>query len=93
MTTRIIRPTRYSEMSSMTMDDKFYPKFTIGLDDFPEAGDWKVGETYEVVLTVKQIAKNQDKSGGSATFEIRKIETDDEEEAEEGEDAESESEE
>lgn len=55
---------------------KFYPTFSLDVDDIPEALNWKVGEDYAVEMIVKQIAMRSDDEEGKkrqVTFEIRGV--------------------
>lgn len=83
MINRNIRPQRWNENTPIALNDKIYPSLTLSFKDLPEAKDWQSGETYELEITVKQISKREDENGGSATFEIRKIGVDDDDEADE----------
>lgn len=69
-----------------------YPTFRLDLQHIPEAKDWKVGETYNVEMTVKMVGISQSRYDNSAEFEIHEIETGepDNETEEAGEPAESE---
>lgn len=60
--------------------DVIYPHFNIGIQHLPEAKDWKIGQTYDITLRVKQtgvhISRNETskKDIGDASFEILGIE-------------------
>lgn len=46
------------------------PTLHLSFQDLPAAKNWKVGETYEVSLKLKQISMHKDTTGGGAAFEI-----------------------
>ena len=51
------------------------PRFTVPMDMIPEAKDWKVGEKYEISLTVVQKEVRELTPGkNEVTFEIEEIE-------------------
>jgi hypothetical protein len=76
------------------MDNQIKNTLRLSDKELPDIKDWEVGKEYEVVLTVKMIAKRQgsewdtssDNKEVNATFEITEAETEEEEEEEEGED-------
>lgn len=70
-----IKPKKFSRSLKVPQDMPTYPSFSISLKDFPDAKDWKVGQTYKIEMTVKQSGMSQYKgSDGSAQFEILEIE-------------------
>lgn len=86
MPMRTVKPKSYSETYPMPMkaEQKHYPEMSLDITTLPEIKDWKVGKSYKVTMEVEQISMNLDKSGhGSARFAIKKIGTDDAEEADE----------
>lgn len=63
----------YGEMPSKA-SDKVYPRVDIPLDALPEAKDWKVGKTYDVLLRLTQTGMHMSKGSrgdnGSASFDL-----------------------
>lgn len=55
-----------------------YPHFSISTEHLPEAKKWKIGETYYVLLELKQtdlsIHSNKEEEHGHAGFEITGVE-------------------
>ena len=51
----------------------YYPSFSVELGEIPEAKNWEVGKTYQVVLEVIQKALRIDDKREEVTFEVRKI--------------------
>lgn len=52
------------------------PHISFDYKQLPEGKEWEVGNTYKLVLVVKQTSKmegNMDAGGGSAGFEIVKV--------------------
>lgn len=51
------------------------PTFSLTTKELPEIANWKVGETYEIELKVKQVSLSQDNYDGNnatcASFEIQ----------------------
>ena len=75
---RSVTPDTYSPNSKKVM--KYYPTFTLDLDDIPEAEDWAIGNKYNLVIQVEQIGirKNQDPMDGKeneseVTFKLVKV--------------------
>lgn len=64
--------------TSESIDD-YKPTFTLTTKDLPDIADWKVGETYEINLKVKQVSLSQDNYDGQnktrASFEIQSAST------------------
>lgn len=54
--------------------DVMHPRISIPLDALPEAKDWKVGQTYDVTVRLKQtgmhLSKGEGREGGEATFDL-----------------------
>ena len=52
----------------------YLPTVSLDTKQVPEIKDWEVGETYHVVLAIKQTSKSQNESNGnkttSAYFEV-----------------------
>lgn len=91
MKTRKIVPKRANDFSKpIAVSNKpIYPRITLSVKDIPEIKDWKVGETYEVELTLKQVGVSNNEYENSASFEIRAVsveDPDEEDEEDEGED-------
>jgi hypothetical protein len=75
-----IKPTNMSEGGLRPISMPQYPTFSISLKDFPDAKDWKVGETYSIEMKVRQESMHQSKGDkGHVSFEILEIEGDTEE--------------
>jgi len=55
------------------MPKKYYPTFTLKIDDIPEAKKWEVGKTYKIQLEVKQHSMQMDEHEGRVTFEVHKV--------------------
>ena len=52
----------------------YYPTVELDSDEMPEVKDWNVGESYKVVLEIKQTSSREDDNGKiTANFEIRGI--------------------
>jgi len=74
------------KMESRAMSEqKAY--LTLSDKDLPEIKDWQVGQTYTVILTVKQTSLNQNEMDGqqnvSANFEVMSAKAGSQEEDEE----------
>ncbi len=83
MKTRTIKPARPLDMP-MVSNAKSYPRLTISYKDLPEAKDWKVGETYELEVSVKLVGQRMDEYSNEASFEIHSVAVDnDDDEADE----------
>lgn len=54
---------------------EYKPTLSLTTKELPEIANWKVGETYEIVLKVKQTSLSQDEYDGTkktrASFEIQ----------------------
>ena len=68
--------------SPMAMESpkEMYPMFSIGVEHLPEAKKWRIGETYHVLLEVKQTGISMhktegEKDRGHVSFDITGIET------------------
>ena len=48
----------------------YYPSVHLPLAVIPEAKKWKVGETYEISLKVKQTGVSENEHGGNVSFDI-----------------------
>lgn len=69
-----IKPQKFDRLETVASEPS-YPSFSIDLKAFPDAKDWKVGETYKIEMTVRQSSMNQYKKGnGSVGFEILEME-------------------
>lgn len=51
----------------------WYPSFSVKLEDIPEAKKWEVGETYKLVIEVKQKGLRESEDRSEVDFEVRKI--------------------
>lgn len=82
-----IKPSKMNEMIGRPINEPRYPTFSISLKDFPDAKNWKVGETYSIEMKVRQESMHQSKGGiGNVSFEIMEIDGEtEEEEGSEGE--------
>lgn len=90
----------------MEPKDMPLPKISLTDKQLPDVKDWEVGKTYKIVLTIKQVAKRQGsewdmpmREDGSkpkqdktitGTFQVMDVETDDEEDKDDGDDYETE---
>ena len=53
-----------------TSSELMLPSFNIDLKYLPEAKSWKIGNTYEVVLHLKQTGIRESRRGGHVDFDI-----------------------
>lgn len=55
---------------------EYKPTLHLTDKDLPDISKWKVGQTYEITMKVRQtgIHENYDKSGNGADFEIESVE-------------------
>lgn len=75
----------------MKPNSKWPVTVSFNYDQLPEAKDWDVGDTYTVMIEMKQVSKNEHQAredsdnhgGGSASFEILRIATEEDEEEDE----------
>lgn len=83
-----IKPISWKQEMKTENNEKHYPTLSLSIRDIPEIKDWKVGETYNVALELKQVSMSQHKEGGGASFEILgyRIEDDEDYEDEDDED-------
>ena len=70
---RKIKPISYKEEMPMDENKERYPHLNLSLTDLPEAKKWEIGETYEVVLHLKQTSLNARGDKGDVGFDIVKI--------------------
>jgi hypothetical protein len=72
-----IKPVKYEGMG-VEVAEEHYPSFRIDLEHLPEAKQWEIGKTYNVLLELKQksieVSKYDGKEMGSAGFDITGIE-------------------
>ncbi len=55
----------------MPMMDSYPPTVHLNDTQVPEIKDWDVGETYQIVMDVKQTSKSEDKNGNvNSSFEV-----------------------
>lgn len=65
------RKTKEMNLKELSPRGSMRPHLHLSFEDLPEAKNWKVGETYEVGLKVKQTAMHQEEgTEGGASFEI-----------------------
>lgn len=69
---RKVKPMGAGELPGK-LPSKMYPSIHIDFKTLPEAEKWKVGESYNVALVIKQTSVHQDENGGGASFEIRGV--------------------
>lgn len=70
---RTIKGKSYSRVygpESSSKDRKIFPHFDIDLEYLPEARKWQNGNTYEVVLRLKQRSIREDERGGNVGFDV-----------------------
>lgn len=57
--------------------ERYYPSFSLRLNDIPEARSWDVGKTYkigaEVVMKSLRMEKRGDQRNDRVEFELRKV--------------------
>lgn len=56
-----------------------WPTFRIDLEHIPEAKKWKIGEEHEIDMKLKVVGISQSRFDNSVEFEIKEIESDDQE--------------
>ena len=68
-----VTPEEYG-MTSSEKSEKYYPRLTLKLKDIPEAKDWEVGETYDLIVEAKmsELAIHSDKEG-RVEFEVKRV--------------------
>lgn len=53
------------------LDAPYFPGVNFDTKQIPEIKEWEVGETYQIVLEIKQTSKSEDKEGKvNASFDI-----------------------
>ncbi len=80
MTMRKIKGESEKELMSEGSTAIYYPTVCIDSEEFPEAKDWEVGETYLVVMELRFSGKSERMNKGGKTtghydFEITGIDT------------------
>lgn len=65
MLRKIVKPS----MSEKPSDDYFLPTLRFDYMSLPAAKDWKIGETYKLMLEVEQTSANKD----GASFKVSKV--------------------
>lgn len=75
---RKIKPESYNEGPMSLEKREFYPHLHLSLKHLPEAEKWKIGETYYVLLELKQtdlsVHSHKEETNGNAGFEITGLE-------------------
>ncbi len=72
-TFRTVTPETFGRVRTSSSPEKYYPSFSVPIDNIPQAKDWEVGKTYKLALEVIQKAIRLDEKKKEVTFEIRKI--------------------
>lgn len=66
-----IKPISWKTEMKSENNEKHYPTLSLSIRDIPEIKGWKVDETYNVSLELREVSMSDSRHGhGGATFEI-----------------------
>lgn len=69
---RKVHPEKFGAESPSKSIEHF-PRFSLDLKDIPEARKWKVGETYELKIKVKQTRLEEHMNKARVEFEVHQV--------------------